>query len=350
MNDWLVIEGLKPFIQCGPPEGISALWIKTQSDRESLKKQIEAALFDTPTLVICVRSRLFENPDSVGDDLACTLAEYYNENSGRREFLNRLTELIASFKKLNIILLSRRELDIPQTSSPCACPDWVPIFGGKLTYTAITDLSYSLKVPLSVLKPEIESVARELYILERVLRERIRSVYVTHKTDVEPLAKRIFGEREFYEKLEALFNSSVSALSAVTDPLSFRVKTGAKSNHFLGQMDYLWCRSTPDNWYGISKDLARALGLSSNSGTLGVETTLVSVIFRIRNQSEVATESEFSHSILINAVSATSLLLAYHHADQITPVGSSNAAATLAELGITIRTHRQQLEQLPSPT
>lgn len=122
-------------------------------------------------VVVVVRGRVFENPNSVLQDLTGIL--YDNEAAFSTP---SFVEACRKTGHIAIVLIARNDLQIAQASSPVTLPSWFPLGADTTVSTLIRDLTWTADAALSADEAQFDLMCSLLFELDSALAVRLEGL------------------------------------------------------------------------------------------------------------------------------------------------------------------------------
>lgn len=284
---------------------VSAFWIKVDGDREAYRRALLDRATEGAIVPLIVRGRLFENPNSVLNDLAHLIAE----NRPAFELGRRLT---TGSDQLAIVLLARGELCVPQVSSPVLLPEWLPVAGGMVTHMTIEDLTWTADCPLNAADVQVEEICEHVFELEGVILTRLKEVHTSDHNAGNALLEFIRRGAPQVESYPEILADAEAFRSTVRNPTAFRPSV-REGRSLTARFWHTAMSTSPEQLTRPSRALADALGLSKTllSGFRG---TLLSTIWR-PSARDTNPSVMFCRNLLITISAACQFVTAAAHAD-----------------------------------
>lgn len=281
---------------------VNIAWIMVSEQREVFARELDALLQDRPALVIVVRSRGFDDPNSLLADVVHLL------NERKVYCVERLNGFPAD-SQLHIVLLAKKRLGLPQAASPVTLPDWLPVLSGLTLDTVIRDQTWELETSLKDERVGVSGLCEGLYHLEAAILRRF-----THRLRIDPHA----GD-SFHGQLHGAISTNfpdlvevfVAAQRSVTDPSAFR--PSLRDGQFA--TTYLWRTLQTHGTEEIPRfagSFAKALGVDDP------ETTSWSVGFMgmlFRSSNKLSPRVAFASDTIASVGIGCQLVTAAFHAD-----------------------------------
>jgi hypothetical protein len=316
---------------------LSVLWCATTQSRTAFARDIECALGPYSAAAVVVSRVRFDDPNAVLEDLVRLIEE------SRSHIMERLAaDGLGRLRAL--VLVSRRELEIPQLASPAILPEWLPEVGGTTVSVSIEDITWTACVPLADLALDVEGLASALYDVDMSCLDRLESVSRLSPRSTQALFDRI--RREDREALYDFCAAAREALSRVKNPSRYRpsVKSGTS---LIARLWSVAQAESPDRrGKRIARSLATALAIADLDRF--PPEPLVSVMARPATRPN--SESERYVLGLINAiVAACQLTTAAAHSDDYPGYPPALLHSLSLDLQASLRAAVNLLSDVPLP-
>jgi hypothetical protein len=283
-------------------EPLLIFWCHVSSDRESLFLRLKELRGELSLVPLVLRGSGFDNPNAIMTDLRELIIE------NRSEFESTSLNLSGD-SPLALLLLSRRQFDLPQISSPTSLPDWFPTLGGQTVYVFIEDLTRSATGPLDIPEAHIDDIRAKLFVLEGALLERIKKVRSVNHSLCNQLFE-VIKNPEGQEKIKELLEAATVSHSEVRNPSGFRPST-KDGRSLISRFLSLVQRRSFDQLTQPSSALAAALGVTDEMSPSTPE-SLTAVLLRPTQPDSPATR--LGRNILISIYMAAQFSTSAAHA------------------------------------
>lgn len=290
-------------------DSLSFYWIASAAVRDEFAREIREQSPDLPICPIVVRTQGFENPNAVAEDLLRAL----DTESVRLELCRaNLAERMRAARRVDIVLIARRELELESSSSPLVLPEWFPLWPSELVTATISDLTWSTHISLDAEDVRVGDIARLVFDLDRELARRLRA---SHERDhrlvnsfVDLLKKD--GEGPSFTRL---LSDAEAVLERVTNPRGYRPRISRRTS-LVGRIWLLANTTPPDGLRRAAKGLVSALDLPAGVGRDAHE-GIVTVLSR---PSSPITDprQRWSFNLIVTLRAACQLITAAAHADE----------------------------------
>jgi hypothetical protein len=286
---------------------VAAYWAVCSDSRQHYCDELQSLTADLPILPIPVEKRSFEDPDGVQDDLVAALS------SMERWFTADRRSQIESHRKIMVVLVSRRRLRIPQLSSPCALPQWFPLWPGHELNIKVDSLEIRARFSLDDSSFETRRVNEALMALETAIQRVLRGVIVERRVELPPRSRSVFFGDDRNLDFDTLAKAE-EALRLVTSPSAFRPSGDARSAFMVSKIYRLWWRTRPDDLHELSKNVATALCIYEKP--INRNFSLLSLLVRPFEPklSETADGVVFARNLIVSIVHAMQVSTACAHA------------------------------------
>ena len=256
------------------------------------------------SVILRVRG-LFRDSDAMMADVNTLL-----DNPEVRQAIMEMGDCAQQYNDVALVVISRRELGLANTSSPLLLPDWFPVNAGANAVVKFYDLTWSVHISLREGVVAQTDLQRLLYELDKALLARIQGTLRADHRDVQGLWSRISrdGESDVARALESIDRT----LHEVMNVGEFRPST-SRNPTMIGRLWYEANRSSPDALPQVAKALARALRVNEFARDSEM-TTLIAVLNRPTNKI-VDVRIQWSFHLIVTVRSACQLVTAAAHAD-----------------------------------
>ena len=285
---------------------LSVFWVWVSTGRDDIArdlKRLRGALALVPHVL---REGGFADPDTVMNDVSDVLGRVRGD-------IQTLSEVARGREGVDLVVVSRKELSLVDTSSPLVLPEWFPVKPGQTALVRIEDLTWSAAVALSDEASGLDDLRRILYEVDSALLARLRAVRRSDRRRTQSLwdltleraADGGVGEEFVNEELERI----AATLETIQNPTGYR-PSASKNPTVVGR---LWAhanKTAPDGLLRMAKALAKGLDVED----IGTDDSLVAVLNRPANRIDDA-GVRWSFSLIVTLRSACQLATAAAHAD-----------------------------------
>ena len=279
---------------------INLFWVAVfEDDRdefaEGVKKAAEGG--DRALVPWVVRNAGFDDPNAMMLDVCANL------ELAKEEILSAWAEAREK-EAVDIVLLTRRDLDLPFTASPVMIPGWFPVSAGTVVAAGVEDITWSVSVDIGHEASSTAELSRLLFELDEVLIARLQVVAHEEPQRLQSLWARCFGEDDPTNELVAMSGR----LASVRNPARYRPQA-RKGTTVVGVLWYCVNTTAPDSLGKTARSLDQALGFN-----LHQDEPLLGVLSRMTNP--ILDDSMRSMFYLLVAMrSACQFVTAAAHAD-----------------------------------
>lgn len=252
-----------------------------------------------------LRTTGFMDPNSVMYDVAKILSLV-------RDDIQRLAGVAREKKGIDLVVVSRKELRLADTSSPIVLPDWFPVAPGQTATVRIEDLSWTARVALSDETAGMDDLRRLLHEVDKALLFRLRVSRQCDHRKTQSLLDLVFAEAVEKGAVDEELARIGTTLHEVRNPTSYRPSASPQRNPTV--VGRLWAhanRTAPDRLPKAAKALAQALGECS----LGDQVSLATVLQRPSDRICDAT-AQWCFALIVTLRTACQLATAAAHADE----------------------------------
>lgn len=251
------------------PRPLTVFWMCVSADRDEVERDLRRQRGELALVPYVLRTAGFNDPDSLMNDVSEVLDRSIEE-------IVALAEVARARRGIDLVILSRRELQLGNTSSPCLLPEWFPVRPGQTTTVRIEDLTWSAAVTLSDGASGLDDLRRILYDCDRALLARLRASRRDDHRRTQGFFDLMLPGKSPDEELERIERS----LATIRNPTGYR-PSATKEPTVVGR---LWAhanRTAPDGLPKLAAALAGALGIGEACG----EESLAAVLQRPSNPS-----------------------------------------------------------------
>lgn len=261
----------------------------------------------TKPIVVCkLSNRSFSDPNSIMNDVDEIL------NVVRPEILDK-SDVIMREGGIDIVLLSRRALDVAATSSPILLPDWFPINPNHTVTASIEDVTWTASTSLKDDTLGVFDLHRILFELEVLLIECIQRTLTDDRTKAFSLWEQL---REGIEdkNLARVLPDLRGKIESVENPGGYR-PSARKNGTIIGRLWYRAITEPPERLTKLAKALACSLRVESSSQLELTRPSLVTVLNRPSNRIQDSSVL-WAFNLIVTLRSACQLVTAAAHADE----------------------------------
>ena len=287
---------------------LRVFWVTVAGDRDEFAGELRRLTEGNTVVPVVLRTGRFVNSDAVMRDVADIL-------DGVRAEIESMTDATSRGQHgVDLVVLSRRELSLADTSSPIVLPDWFPIAAGQRVTVGIVDLTWSAEVPLSDKSCAVPDLRRILHDLDKGLVARLQDTVKSDHRRTQALwdLTRSDGRQDggMADELARMKDE----LDAVRQPKDYRPSASKKAT-VVGRLWAHGNRTSPDALPRTAGALTKALDLGEVPAD---DVSLVAVLGRptnvIRDRSVV-----WSLCLIVTLRSACQLVTAAAHSDEYPP-------------------------------
>lgn len=324
----------------GAGEPLRVYWHEiTEGSREAFASNLESAASTegVPVVVLVLRKALFNNANSLLSDLLSLL----EDNRSRFSSMSGHNS-----DRLNVVLLARSRLQIPQVSSPIVLPEWFPVLPGNEVHVRLLVLSDTVQdTLLNAEEARVEQMSELLHRLEELLVERIKEVYDTRPQSVDRIlsALRDVGKGDLRERRDML-QAFRSHVRGVPNGRAYRPSL-KEVDSLASRLILLVLRSSSDQLATLGEALAEALDLG---GDVALRPSLLSVMMRPTRQ--IGRPARTGHTILTTIYYAYQFLTGAAHSGEYPSFPIGLIHSTSVDLRTALQDSAEMVRMLPSPT
>ena len=278
---------------------LRVFWVKVSGSRTVFVRNLEAERGDWPVVPFVVERESFRDPNAVMGDIGRVL-------EGRRGEIEKVRDGLRREHCLDVVLVSKTDLSLADTSSPMLLPEWFPVTPTREIAVSVDDLTWSTRVPLDDPVAEISDVCRVLFDLDIVLLRRLRDSLVEDHNRVHGFRDRVFTGKDFRGELARVDG----VLAGIRNPGGYR-PTAGRDRTIVGALWFAANGTKPDELAKLGGAVARALG----GGGVAEDEPLIGVLNRPTNPIENA-DDRWGFHFVVAVRSACQLVTAAAHADR----------------------------------
>ena len=245
---------------------LRVFWVSVADGREEFAAELRESLDGHAVVPVVLRGQVFLDPDSVMGDVADIL-------KGNREEIHRARSVAIRQGGVDLVLLSRRELRLANTSSPIVLPEWFPVDGGRMVTVTLYDLTWNATVPLNHESSQLGDLHRLLHELEGVLVARLEKALKRDKRLVQAFWDLTSVDGNSPGSMSDELGRIGAALEMTQNPESYRPST-RYAESIVGRIWAHTNRTTPDRLERTAKALATALEQDAGSEEMSLAAVL----------------------------------------------------------------------------
>ena len=246
----------------------NVFWLTLRDNRDDFAAEL-AANSSEPLVTHVVRSTAFTNANALMTDVEHVL------ETTKAQIIR--TASIRSQKKVNLVLLSRRDFRIADASSPITLPDWFPVSPGEVCITQVTDLTWNVGVPLSDRAAMQAELRRIIYDVDVALNAALLWSVKRRLRATQRLWNLVFpGTSNGATAITDHLRSAESELLRVKNPSGYR-PSAARGQSLVSR---LWLKSNgtvPDKLPKLADALMETLPIAED---ISFEEPLIAVLNR----------------------------------------------------------------------
>ena len=286
---------------------LSVFWVWVSTGRDDIARDLKQLRGTLALVPHVLRTGGFVDPNSVMNDVSDVLDRV-------RDDIQALNEVAREQHGIDLVVVSRKELSLADTSSPLVLPAWFPVRAGQTATVRIEDLTWSADVALSDRASGLDDLRRILYEVDKALLARLREARRRDRRRTQSLWDLVLsGDEAGGGMNEEAVNRELErigrTLEAVRNPTGYRPSV-SKNPTVVGR---LWAhanQTAPDRLPKMAKALAKALDV----GDIGGYESLMAVLNRPANRIDDA-GVRWSLGLIVTLRIACQLATAAAHAD-----------------------------------
>ena len=291
------------------PRPLSVFWVwvgagrdEFAGQRDELARNLQgegATLAIVPHVLRTVR---FVDPNSVMQDVADILRRV-------RDDIQKLGDVARENKGVDLVVVSRTQLRLADTSSPIVLPDWFPVGAEQTATVRIEDLTWTASVALSDQAAGLDDLRRLLHEVDEALLFRLRASRQRDHRKTQSILDLVFAEAVAKGTVDEELARIGATLNEVRNPTSYR-PSAAWNPTVVGRLWAQVNRTSPDKLPRTAKALAQALG----AGSVGDHMSLAAVLQRPSDRIGDAS-AQWCLALIVTLRIACQLATAAAHAD-----------------------------------
>ena len=298
-------------------EPLRVFWVRVSGNRNDFRRSLIRLRADVPVVPWVLRTRAFQDPNSVMNDVRDVLDD-------ARDEIQAVQDAARTAGGVDLVLLGRTDLNLVDTGSPVLLPDWFPVAPLEEPTVRIADLTWSTRVSLSDPILAIDDLRRILHDLDHALTNRLQaSLGIDHRL-TNSLWDRI---RRTNEKIDDELPRMKAKLNAVSNATTYR-PSAAHSPTVVG---LLWAHANgkaPDDVQRTAKALAAGLHMDDvEEGSA----SLAAVLNRPTNRMPDR-RIQWAFCLIVAVRGACQLVTAAAHADEYPQFGAQLLQSTSHDL------------------
>ena len=281
---------------------LSVFWVWVATGRHEVARELERLRGTLAIVPHVPRTVGFVDPNSVMNDVSVVLDR-------AKDDIQALNEVARERQGIDLVVVSRKELKLADTSSPIVLPEWFPVKPGQTATVRIEDLTWSAAVALSDAASGLDDLRRILYEVDKALLVRLQASRRSDHRRTRSFWDLVLSGHTEGRGIEEEFERIGKTLEAIRNPTGYR-PSASKNPTVVGR---LWAeanRTAPD---GLTK-IARALAQALDEADLGDDESLVAVLNRPSNRIDDA-GVRWSLGLIVTLRIACQLATAAAHAD-----------------------------------
>ena len=282
---------------------LNVFWVWVGAGRDEFAGELAAKGATLAIIPHVLRTIGFMDPNSVMQDVEKILCHVQDD-------IQRLAHLAREKGGVDLVIVSRKELRLADTSSPIVLPDWFPVAAGHTAMVRIEDLSWTARVALSDQTAELHDLRRLLHEVDKALLHRLRVARQLDHRKTQSLLDLVFADAVEKGTVDEELVRIGTTLNEVHNPTSYRPSASPRNPTVVGR---LWAhanRTAPDRLPRTAKALAEALGEVS----LADDVSLAAVLQRPSDRIREAT-AQWCFTLIVTLRTACQLATAAAHAD-----------------------------------
>ncbi len=237
------------------PRPLNVFWVWVSMGRDDIARELKRRRGMLALVPHVLRRGGFADPNSLMNDVSDVL-----DRAG--EDIRTLSEVARERLGVDLVIVSRKELSLADTSSPLVLPEWFPVKPGQTATVRIEDLTWSATVALSDEASGLDDLRRILYGVDGALLARLRAVRESDRRRTQSFfdlaLERTAGggidEKFIDDELERI----AVTLETIQNPTGYR-PSASKNPTVVGRLWSHANKTAPDGLLRMAKALAKAL-------------------------------------------------------------------------------------------
>ena len=229
---------------------LSVWWVALSGDRDQFAEALLDSRSTSPIIPWILRTPgLFRDPNAVMNDISYVLGETQHN----------MVDVAESARRnggIDVIVLSRTELELISTSSPILLPEWFPVTPGRTVTAQVHDLTWDVNVSMADEILELDDLRGILHNLDMALADRWRQCHEADHRRSQAIWAQI--RRDSEQDIISVIDDIQSALSSIRNTSNYRPST-KQNKTMIERLWFLSNTTSPDKLHGKAKALAQAL-------------------------------------------------------------------------------------------
>ncbi|XRQ08863.1 hypothetical protein ACN3XK_72330 [Actinomadura welshii] len=234
---------------------LCAYWYQATGSRDDFAGKLRAELAEHPIIVLVVRSSGFTVANSLLNDFVALL---HQNRTACEDKLQTATD-----GRVDVILIARSELAVPQISSPVRLPEWWPGAGREIM-VEIEDLTWKVEASLDSAENAVPEICERLYYAEEELLRRLREVHAVDPAGLARLVRVLDRERE-RQCADDFLAAARAARAKVRSAQAFRPSMRERES-LVARLWTALRQTRPDELHQVADGLCAALALPDDFG------------------------------------------------------------------------------------
>ena len=320
---------------------LSVFWVWVATGRDDVAQDLKRLRGTLALVPHVLRTGGFVDPNSVMNDVSDVLDRARND-------IQALNEVARERHGIDLVVVSRKELNLADTSSPIVLPDWFPVRPGQTATVRIEDLTWSAAVALSDGASGLDDLRRILYEVDKALLVRLRASRQSDRRRTRSLwdlalSGRTAGGGIDEESIDEELERIGGTLEAIRNPTGYR-PSASKNPTIVGRLWAYANKTAPDGLLKMAKALANALDV----GEIRDGESLVAVLNRPSNRIDDAAV-RWSLGLIVTLRIACQLVTAAAHADDYPRFSAVLLRSTSEDLRRFLDSAAAKLRRAPVP-
>ncbi len=284
---------------------LNVWWVALSGDRDQFAKALLESRGTSAIIpwILRVPGR-FREPNAVMYDIAHVLGET------RRAIID-MEEAVRRNQGVDVIVLSRTELELIVTSSPILLPQWFPITPGHTVTAQVHDLTWDVNVSMADEILELDDLRGILHSLDVALAARWRQCHEADHRRSQAIWAHI--RRDSEQGVVSALDNMQAALSSVRNTSNYRPST-KQNRTMIERLWFLANKTSPDKLPGRARALASAL-CAEELEVLSGNQPLLAVLGRPSNPILDAS-ALWCFQLIVTLKNACQMVTAAAHADE----------------------------------
>ena len=315
---------------------LSVFWVRVSTGRDDVERELKRLRGPFPIVPHVLRAGGFVDPNAVMNDVSDVLDRV-------RSDIQAMNEAARERQGIDLVLVSRKELSLADTSSPIVLPEWFPLRPGQTATVRIEDLTWTAAVALSDRASGLDDLRRILYEVDEALLVRLRASRQKDRRRTQSLWDLALSGSTAGRDIDDELDRIGKTLKTIRNPTAYRPSV-SKNPTVVGRLWSHANRTAPDGLLKTAKALAEAI----DAGNIDDDESLVAVLNRPSNRVDDGSV-RWSFGLIVTLRIACQLATAAAHADDYPRFSAVLLRATSENLQRFLDGAVAKLHRLPAP-